>query len=599
MADGVGESDVRALMERLRSALEQSESRTANLDDKCRSLARDLEERKAGIPEEEGKEAKLQRELQDATKQLHELQGTTASLKRQLSLLQDERDTLNMDLGELLGPVASQHKEDEAKLQQHIADTEEYMIKLRRENSANEELKEKMRITIAQYEDDVESMGARAEKLSQKLAMIQNVPVRTRKQCNVIEASFNLVEDQLLKSDEQYNQIRHDITAAKDEAERLRTALEECGLQLLQAEHERENMKRRHQHSLKEVEQYKEAATGQLGDRALYDTKRRLVEKELKSCQDLLTRKLREKEKLQKHLRQSETKEEQLGGLCTQLTNMKAKVHAEIEAEQKRAIEIGESTDKQAVDNASNDRIKAERMRAQAEAKRDRARVIAERDDLIKTLNARSHELSTHYEMQHMQSSMLKDIEVAIQASEENLRFLRLESKQLVGHIAALKKKQDSKQTLEEELVSNQEALAEVQRKVEALEKKLTSPAVASRWREMQDKEEDPHQLEMKLHSLSDRLAEREERSLELDLLAEETDRLCQRAEVRLEGRKSEHLRPNAYVPDAEGSLPVPKPFGPHAPFKPSAPPAHMRHFRRSVQTSQSKTTTPQSTLAL
>ena len=95
------------------------------------------------------------------------------------------------------------------------------------------------------------------------------------------------------------------------------------------------------------------------------------------------------------------------------------------------------------------------------QAKRDRGRIISERDDLIKTLNARSHELSTHYEMQHMQSSMLKDVEMAIQQSEENIRFAQLELKQLQGKIAALQKQQETKQTLEQDLVVNQVCVPE------------------------------------------------------------------------------------------------------------------------------------------
>lgn len=39
--------------------------------------------------------------------------------------------------------------------------------------------------------------------------------------------------------------------------------------------------------------------------------------------------------------------------------------------------------------------------------------------------------------------------------------------------------------------------------------------------------------------------------------------------------------RPNAYVPNSEGSLPIPKPFGRHAPFKASDPAHNLRHLRR------------------
>ncbi|NXO52055.1 CC146 protein, partial [Aramus guarauna] len=41
--------------------------------------------------------------------------------------------------------------------------------------------------------------------------------------------------------------------------------------------------------------------------------------------------------------------------------------------------------------------------------------------------------------------------------------------------------------------------------------------------------------------------------------------------------------RPNAYIPDDEYSLPLPRPYGALAPFKPSEPGSNMRHFRKPV----------------
>lgn len=41
--------------------------------------------------------------------------------------------------------------------------------------------------------------------------------------------------------------------------------------------------------------------------------------------------------------------------------------------------------------------------------------------------------------------------------------------------------------------------------------------------------------------------------------------------------------RPNAYIPEAEAALPLPKPYGALAPFKPSEPGANMRHIRKPV----------------
>jgi hypothetical protein len=39
--------------------------------------------------------------------------------------------------------------------------------------------------------------------------------------------------------------------------------------------------------------------------------------------------------------------------------------------------------------------------------------------------------------------------------------------------------------------------------------------------------------------------------------------------------------RPNAYIPEDEAELPIPRPYGSLAPFKPSEPGSTMRHIRK------------------
>ncbi|NWX22310.1 CC146 protein, partial [Aegotheles bennettii] len=41
--------------------------------------------------------------------------------------------------------------------------------------------------------------------------------------------------------------------------------------------------------------------------------------------------------------------------------------------------------------------------------------------------------------------------------------------------------------------------------------------------------------------------------------------------------------RPTAYIPDDEHSLPLPRPYGALAPFKPSEPGSNIRHFRKPI----------------
>ena len=41
--------------------------------------------------------------------------------------------------------------------------------------------------------------------------------------------------------------------------------------------------------------------------------------------------------------------------------------------------------------------------------------------------------------------------------------------------------------------------------------------------------------------------------------------------------------RPNAYIPDDETDLPVPRPYGASAPFKPTELGSNMRHIRKPI----------------
>lgn len=41
--------------------------------------------------------------------------------------------------------------------------------------------------------------------------------------------------------------------------------------------------------------------------------------------------------------------------------------------------------------------------------------------------------------------------------------------------------------------------------------------------------------------------------------------------------------RPNAYIPDEESGLPIPRPYGALAPFKPTEAGSSMRHIRKPV----------------
>eukprot|EP00056_Hartaetosiga_gracilis_P008791 m.126416 g.126416 ORF g.126416 m.126416 type:complete len:887 (+) comp12993_c1_seq1:61-2721(+) len=315
--------------------------------------------------------------------------------------------------------------------------------------------------------------------------------------------------------------------------------------------------------------------------------------------------------------------------------------------------------------------------------RKERQRIIDDRDALVDQLNTISHTLATHYEMLHIQHAAHTDTEVACKELEDDIRFLRLEVAQMKQQNINLTKGQIRKDNVVNELVKNQMELQSVQKKVKRLEDKLSDPEWSKRFRRMDNKTDDINELQEKLESLALRMSEKESQLQELQHVLSETEKLCDRAQSRVhtrredvtnvaqarsrhnkrlqdlgkklmatvselsmyqaqamqyeqqlsllkeeiaeaqrrmdEGfaptdeaaeewekmqlqsvqreraahqqrtREEEELgqgqpRPTAYMPDAEGTLPIARPFGTHAPFKPTAPPAHLRHFKRNRQ---------------
>ncbi|XP_051889998.1 coiled-coil domain-containing protein 146 isoform X2 [Pristis pectinata] len=81
-------------------------------------------------------------------------------------------------------------------------------------------------------------------------------------------------------------------------------------------------------------------------------------------------------------------------------------------------------------------------------------------------------------------------------------------------------------------------------------------------WLKILDKEK-RHKLEIKMKSKE---AEEEEKHI-----------------LPSGGYTTAEPRPNAYIPDSDSGLPLPRPYGKMVPFKPNEPSAHMRHYRKPV----------------
>lgn len=59
---------------------------------------------------------------------------------------------------------------------------------------------------------------------------------------------------------------------------------------------------------------------------------------------------------------------------------------------------------------------------------------------------------------------------------------------------------------------------------------------------------------------------------------------LMSTVDMDAQGRTATQHRPTAYMPQDEGALPIPRPFGRFAPFRPAESAANLRYLRRPGQ---------------
>ena len=74
----------------------------------------------------------------------------------------------------------------------------------------------------------------------------------------------------------------------------------------------------------------------------------------------------------------------------------------------------------------------------------------------------------------------------------------------------------------------------------------------------------------------ADRLSQTQQREHESAMLVSTID-------LDAQGRTATQQRPTAYMPAVEGALPIPRPFGRYAPFRPAEPAPNLRHLRKSA----------------
>ncbi|PFX31256.1 coiled-coil domain-containing protein 146-like [Stylophora pistillata] len=316
---------------------------------------------------------------------------------------------------------------------------------------------------------------------------------------------------------------------------------------------------------------------------------------------------------------------------------------------------------------------------------------VQERNDMGIHLIETNEEVCVFYEKLNIQDTMIRNGDVELRAREEEIRFLKMEVNETKRSIAVAQKNMPNKRALDNELVTLQIQLVACRERLAQLEKKLEDPSDESRIRLLGGEDPEPEVLAKKIEELELRLAEKEEKLLEKDLIFEEVTRLAdgtkkksetgkedtlelakkvneyqakikdttrkmmalvselsmnqatalklqqevkgkeqeleqcyvrmERGEapseeaerewvrmVRDEERRTKELlekkereeeeehyllpggvyttaepRPNAYIPDDDSELPIPRPYGSLAPFKPTEPGSTMRHIRKPI----------------
>ncbi|XP_063497603.1 coiled-coil domain-containing protein 146 isoform X4 [Symphalangus syndactylus] len=235
-------------------------------------------------------------------------------------------------------------------------------------------------------------------------------------------------------------------------------------------------------------------------------------------------------------------------------------------------------------------------------------KAVQHRNESGVQLIEREEEICIFYEKINIQEKMKLNGEIEIHLLEEKIRFLKIKIAEKQRQIRVTQKLLPAKRSLDADLAVLQIQFSQCTDRIKDLEKQFVKPDGENRARFLPGKDLTEKEMIKKLDKLELQLAKKEEKLLEKDFIYEQvsrlTDRLCSKTQDCKQDTlllaKKEFLeadirqlpsgvyttaeqRPNAYIPEADATLPLPKPYGALAPFKPSEPGANMRHIRKPV----------------
>ncbi|XP_045420247.1 coiled-coil domain-containing protein 146 isoform X2 [Lemur catta] len=214
----------------------------------------------------------------------------------------------------------------------------------------------------------------------------------------------------------------------------------------------------------------------------------------------------------------------------------------------------------------------------------------------------REEEVCIFYEKINIQERMKLNGEVELHVLEEKIRFLKLKIAEKQRQIHVTRKLLPTKRSLDADIALLQIQMNGYQKRIkDATEKLMALVAELSMKQALTiELQKEVKEKEEFIFSCNSRM----ERGLPLNkeiekewLKALRDEEMCALA-IAEKSREfleaDSHLlpngvyttaeqRPNAYIPEADATLPLPKPYGALAPFKPSEPGANMRHIRKPV----------------
>ncbi|XP_039704880.1 coiled-coil domain-containing protein 146 isoform X3 [Pteropus medius] len=272
-------------------------------------------------------------------------------------------------------------------------------------------------------------------------------------------------------------------------------------------------------------------------------------------------------------------------------------------------------------------------------------RAVQRRNESGVQLIEREEEVCIFYEKINIQEKMKLNAEIEIHVLDEKIRFLKLKIAEKQRQIHVTQKLLPAKKSLDAELAVLQIQFSQCTDRIKDLEKQFVNPEDKNRTRFLPGKDMTEEEMIKKLDAMNGyqkkikdatekmmalvaELSMKQALAIELQKEVKEKEDFIFSCNSRIEkglplnkeierewlkvlrdeemyavaiAEKSREFleadnrqlpngvyttaepRPNAYIPEAEATLPLPKPYGALAPFKPSEPGANMRHIRKPV----------------